>query len=66
MGLREVVEATSVDVIASGGVGTIADLRALAEIDVEGRRLAGAITGKAMYEGRFTVAEGVAALEIES
>ena len=66
VGLREVVEATSVDVIASGGVGTIADLRALAEIDVEGRRLAGAITGKAMYEGRFTVAEGVAALEIES
>ncbi|HAI63830.1 MAG TPA: 1-(5-phosphoribosyl)-5-[(5-phosphoribosylamino)methylideneamino]imidazole-4-carboxamide isomerase [Acidimicrobiaceae bacterium] len=66
VGLREVVEATPVDVIASGGVGTIADLRALAEIDVEGRRLAGAITGKAMYEGRFTVAEGVAALEIES
>ena len=66
VGLREVVEATPVDVIASGGVGTIADLRALAEIDVEGRRLAGAITGKAMYEGRFTAAEGVAALEIES
>ena len=66
VGLREVVEATPVDVIASGGVGTIADLRALAEIDVGGRRLAGVITGKAMYEGRFTVAEGVAALEIES
>ena len=28
--------------------------------------IAGVITGKAMYEGRFTVAEGVAALEIES
>ena len=66
VGLREVVEATPVDVIASGGIGTIADLRALAEIDVGGRRLAGVITGKAMYEGRFTVAEGVAALEIES
>ena len=63
VGLREVAEATPVDVIASGGVGTLDDLRALAQIDVDGRRLAGAITGKAIYEGRFSVAEGVAVLE---
>lgn len=62
-GLREVVEATPVDVIASGGVGTLDDLRALVAIEAEGRRLAGAITGKAIYEGRFSVEEGVAVLE---
>ena len=61
-GLRDVLEATPVDVIASGGVGTLDDLRALTAIEADGRRLAGAITGKAIYEGRFTVEEGVAAL----
>ena len=62
VGLRDVVEATPVGVIASGGVGTLDDLRALVAIEAEGRRLAGAITGKAIYEGRFTVEEGVAVL----
>ncbi|MEM9466902.1 MAG: 1-(5-phosphoribosyl)-5-[(5-phosphoribosylamino)methylideneamino]imidazole-4-carboxamide isomerase [Actinomycetota bacterium] len=61
-GLRDVAAATPVDVIASGGVGTLDDLRALAAIETNGRRLAGAITGKAIYEGRFTVEDGVAAL----
>ena len=61
-GLRDVLAATPVDVIASGGVGTLDDLRALTAIEADGRRLAGAITGKAIYEGRFTVEEGVAAL----
>ena len=42
--------------IASGGVGTIADLEALAA-----RKFAGAIVGRAIYEGRFTVEEGIAA-----
>ena len=50
-----------VEVIASGGVASIADLAALAAIEAGGRRLAGAIVGKALYEGRFSVAEGVAA-----
>ena len=47
---------------SSGGVGTLADLRSLVAIEADGRRLAGAITGKAIYEGRFTVEQGVAAL----
>jgi len=62
VGLRDVVAATPVDVIASGGVGSLDDLRALTAIEAEGRRLAGAITGKAIYEGRFTAVEGVAVL----
>ncbi|MBW3548555.1 MAG: 1-(5-phosphoribosyl)-5-[(5-phosphoribosylamino)methylideneamino]imidazole-4-carboxamide isomerase [Actinobacteria bacterium] len=61
-GLAEVVAVTSVDVVASGGVGTLDDLRALAAVDVGGRRLAGAIVGRALYEGAFTVEEALSAL----
>ena len=60
-GLRQVLEATSVDVIASGGVGSLDDLRMLAGLEAHGRRLAGAIVGKALYEGVFTVEEAIAA-----
>ena len=60
-GLAAVLAATEIDVIASGGVGTLDDLVALAGIERAGRRLAGAIVGKAIYEGRFTVAEALGA-----
>ena len=60
-GLAAVLEATSVDVIASGGVGSAADLTALATLEAGGRRLAGAIVGKALHDGRFTVEEAVVA-----
>jgi len=53
--LRSVLDAVGVPVIASGGVGSVDDLRALDE------RLAGVIVGRAIYEGRFTVEEGIAA-----
>jgi phosphoribosylformimino-5-aminoimidazole carboxamide ribotide isomerase len=58
-GLGSVLAATQIDVIASGGVGSLADLRALAALAVDGRRLAGAIVGKALYEGTFTVEEAL-------
>jgi len=57
-GLAAAVAATDVAVIASGGVATVADIVALAAIE----GLAGIITGKALYERRFTVAEALAAL----
>jgi phosphoribosylformimino-5-aminoimidazole carboxamide ribotide isomerase len=64
-GLRAVLASTDVPVIASGGVGSVADIEALArvvvEVDGTERRLEGAITGKALVDGRMTVAEGVAA-----
>lgn len=60
--LAAVLGVAAVDVVASGGVSSLDDLRALAALDVDGRRLAGAIVGTALYEGRFTVEEGVAAL----
>ena len=58
--LSAVLEATALDVVASGGVGTLDDLRALAALRVGpgARRLTGAIVGRALYEGAFSVAEG--------
>jgi phosphoribosylformimino-5-aminoimidazole carboxamide ribotide isomerase len=60
-GLLEVLEATVVPVIASGGVGTLDDLTSLSAVRGAGRRLAGAIVGRALLDGRIDVAEGVAA-----
>ncbi len=61
-GLAEVLGATTMQVVASGGVGTLDDLRTLAGLVVDGRRLAGAIVGRALYEGRFTIDEALAAV----
>ena len=61
-GLTEVLSATTLDVIASGGVGTLDDLIALDAVVAGERRLAGAIVGTAIYEGRVDVATAVAAL----
>ena len=47
--------------IYSGGIGTLDHLRALAETRLV--NLAGAIAGKALYEGKFTIAEAHEALE---
>ncbi len=55
-GLRSVVASTEVPVIASGGIGSLDDIRAVAD---EGA--AGVIVGKAIYEGLFSVEEAVAA-----
>lgn len=65
-GLAEVLATTEIPVIASGGVGAVADVAALSALEVDAdpgsqrRRLAGAITGKALVDGRMTVEEGVA------
>jgi phosphoribosylformimino-5-aminoimidazole carboxamide ribotide isomerase len=53
-----VAELVDGSLVYSGGVGDLGHLRAL-----RGLPLAGVIVGKALYEGRFTVAEGQAALE---
>ena len=55
--LAAVLEVTSLDVIASGGVGSLADVEKLRAVEVGGRRLAGAIVGRALYEGAFRLAE---------
>jgi phosphoribosylformimino-5-aminoimidazole carboxamide ribotide isomerase len=60
-GLAAVLEATSTDVIASGGVGSLSDIETLTSLEASGRRLAGVIVGKALYEGAFTVEEAIGA-----
>ncbi|HMG25530.1 MAG TPA: HisA/HisF-related TIM barrel protein [Acidimicrobiia bacterium] len=60
--LGGVLEVTSLPVIASGGVGALEDLSALRGLRAGGRALAGAIVGRAIYEGRFGVDEALAAV----
>jgi phosphoribosylformimino-5-aminoimidazole carboxamide ribotide isomerase len=59
--LSALLERTMLPLVASGGVGTTKHLVELAQLQRSGRRLAGAIVGKALVEGRFSVAEGIAA-----
>ena len=58
--LREVAEASRAELIYSGGVGSLEDLRALAALDLD--TLGGVIVGRALYEGRFGVADAQDAL----
>jgi len=55
--MRVMIEQSGMEVIASGGVGSVADLLALKEIGA-----AGAITGKAIYTGAIDLAEALAVL----
>jgi phosphoribosylformimino-5-aminoimidazole carboxamide ribotide isomerase len=61
-GYASLLAATDVPIVASGGVGTLEHLHQLAAVSSGGRTLQGVIVGKAIYEGRFTVAEALAAL----
>ena len=56
---RHVAEVAGFPVVASGGISTLDDIRALAAVG-EGA-IEGAITGRALYEGNFTLAQALAA-----
>lgn len=56
--MKDMIEKSGMDVIASGGVGTVDDLLALAGIGA-----AGAITGKAIYTGAIDLAAALKALQ---
>lgn len=58
--LRQVCSATDRPVVASGGVSTVDDLRELAGLSALG--VEGAIVGKALYAGNFTLPEALAAV----
>lgn len=49
----------SFDVIASGGIAGIDDLESLKRLEVNGRRLFGAISGRAIHDGRLNVKDAV-------
>jgi phosphoribosylformimino-5-aminoimidazole carboxamide ribotide isomerase len=57
--LTEMAQAVSIPVIASGGVSVLKDLEDLKRLPAPG--VEGVIVGKALYEGRFTLAEALAA-----
>jgi 1-(5-phosphoribosyl)-5-[(5-phosphoribosylamino)methylideneamino] imidazole-4-carboxamide isomerase/N-(5'phosphoribosyl)anthranilate isomerase len=56
--LKEVAAATDRPIVASGGVSSLADLEALKELT--GIGVEGAIVGKALYAGAFTLSEALA------
>ncbi len=55
--LEELLAAINIPVIASGGIKDIQDIQKLKNL--EGRGLAGAITGKAIYEGTLNLKEAI-------
>jgi phosphoribosylformimino-5-aminoimidazole carboxamide ribotide isomerase len=52
--LSQATQYPNAKIIAAGGIGSIGDLAALKDIGVEG-----AVIGKALYEGRFTLKEAI-------
>ncbi len=61
--LQEIVECSSFPVIASGGITSLDDLRAVRSL---GRRIEGAIVGKALYDGKLDYQAAMAALSAHS
>lgn len=55
--LKEVCAATNKPVVASGGISSLADIQALKELHARG--VEGAIVGKALYAGAFTLQEAL-------
>ena len=59
--MRQFCEAVQVPIIASGGVSSIEDVRALRELEPLG--LLGCIVGRALYTGDLSLPEAIAAVE---
>ena len=55
-GLKAVLEASALPVIASGGISSLEEVRSVAKLGA-----AGAVVGRALYEGTFTIPEAIAA-----
>jgi phosphoribosylformimino-5-aminoimidazole carboxamide ribotide isomerase len=60
-GLEELAAATPLEIIMSGGVGTLDHLRRLRRVTAD--NVVGVIVGRALYEGKFSLADAKAALE---
>ena len=56
---RHIAKVTGFPVVASGGIATLDELRSLVSLGPE--TIEGAITGRALYEGNFTLEEALAA-----
>ena len=58
-GLSQVLASTGLEVVASGGVGSLQHIADLLEVEVDGRFLSGVIVGKAIHDGKIDVAEAI-------
>jgi len=56
-GIKALLKETGLNIIASGGISSLDDIFKLKKLEKQG--LAGVIVGKALYEGRFTLAEAI-------
>ncbi len=54
-----ILERFDVELIASGGVGTLADLEELSEVNVASRSIFGAVVGRAIHDGRIDLKEAL-------
>jgi phosphoribosylformimino-5-aminoimidazole carboxamide ribotide isomerase len=59
--VRELADAVDIDILASGGISSLHDLERLKEAALP--NVSGVIVGRALYEGRFTIAEARAILD---
>ncbi|MBI4846374.1 MAG: 1-(5-phosphoribosyl)-5-[(5-phosphoribosylamino)methylideneamino]imidazole-4-carboxamide isomerase [Candidatus Omnitrophica bacterium] len=57
--LEDVLSKTKIDIIASGGVSSLADIKAVSKLEKNHKNLLGIICGKALYEGRFKLKEAI-------
>ena len=64
--VQELAASVSLPVIASGGVSQLDDLIQLRELSEKSPTVMGVIVGKAIYEGKFTVAQAMGALRTNS
>jgi phosphoribosylformimino-5-aminoimidazole carboxamide ribotide isomerase len=60
-GYAELLGASRLPIVASGGVSSRSDLEALASLEVAGRRLSGVVVGKALLDGRLSLEDALAA-----
>ncbi|MHB1361674.1 MAG: 1-(5-phosphoribosyl)-5-[(5-phosphoribosylamino)methylideneamino]imidazole-4-carboxamide isomerase [Thermoleophilia bacterium] len=59
--VRELAESVDIDIIASGGISSLDDLKRLKALGVP--NISSVIVGRALYEGTFTIAEARAVLD---
>lgn len=56
-GIKSFIKNTGLEVIASGGISSLDDIRRLKNLERKG--ISGVIVGKALYEGKFTLSEAL-------
>tara|TARA_Y100001970_G_scaffold293041_2_gene437361 strand:- start:8771 stop:9454 length:684 start_codon:yes stop_codon:yes gene_type:complete len=62
-GLATVLASTSIEVIASGGVGALSHIAELVGLEVDGKTLGGVIVGKSIHDGTIEVSAALAVIE---